>query len=115
MVITSVNNDYVKEVNKLHQKKYRDEKKMFIIEGDHLIDEAYKNGYLKEIITLEDNNVKYDNVKITYVTKDVINKISDINILENVNGYFIYILEELERITPDLYIKFISLDFNGIF
>lgn len=102
MVITSVNNDYVKEVNKLHQKKYRDEKKMFIIEGDHLIDEAYKNGYLKEIITLEDNNVKYDNVKITYVTKDVINKISDQTSGTNIIGICDYI--NTKKITNNLII-----------
>ena len=31
MIITSTNNDYIKYVNKLHQKKYRDEYKSFII------------------------------------------------------------------------------------
>lgn len=77
MVITSVNNDYIKEVNKLHQKKYRDESKTFIVEGDHLISEAYKNGYLKEIIALEDVILKYDDIKTTYVTKEVMDKISE--------------------------------------
>ena len=91
MVITSLNNEYIKEVNKLHQKKYRDESKKFIIEGDHLVSEAYKSGYLKEIITLEDNFVKYDDIKTTYVTKDVMDKISEQISSSNIIGICSYI------------------------
>lgn len=91
MVITSVNNDYIKEVNKLHQKKYRDESKKFIVEGDHLVAEANKNGYLKEIITLEDVLVKYDDIKITYVTKEVMDKISEQISSSNIIGICSYI------------------------
>lgn len=91
MVITSLNNEYIKEVNKLHQKKYRDESKKFIIEGDHLVSEAYKSGYLKEIIILEDNFVKYDDIKTTYVTKDVMDKISEQISSSNIIGICSYI------------------------
>ena len=91
MVITSVNNDYIKEVNKLHQKKYRDESKTFIVEGDHLIGEAYKRGYLKEIITLENNLIKYDDIKIVYVTKEVMDKISEQVSSTNIIGICSYI------------------------
>ncbi len=91
MVITSVNNDYIKEVNKLHQKKYRDESKTFIVEGDHLIGEAYKSGYLKEIITLENNLVKYDDIKTVYVTKEVMDKISEQVSSTNIIGICNYI------------------------
>lgn len=91
MVITSVNNDYIKEVNKLHQKKYRDESKTFIVEGDHLISEAYKNGYLKEIIALEDVILKYDDIKTTYVTKEVMDKISEQISSSNIIGICNYI------------------------
>lgn len=91
MTITSVNNDYIKEVNKLHQKKYRDESKKFIIEGDHLIGEAYKSGYLKEIIALEDIVLKYDDIKITYVTKEVMDKISEQTSGTNIIGICDYI------------------------
>ena len=91
MVITSVNNDYIKEVNKLHQKKYRDESKIFIVEGDHLISEAYKSGYLKEIITLENNLIKYDDIKTVYVTKEVMDKISEQVSSTNIIGICSYI------------------------
>ena len=40
--ITSVQNNKVKEWYKLQQKKYRDETGLFIIEEEHLIEEANK-------------------------------------------------------------------------
>lgn len=91
MVITSLNNEYIKEVNKLHQKKYRDELKKFIVEGDHLVGEAYKSGYLKEIITLEDVFIKYDDAKTTYVTKEVMDKLSEQISSSNIIGICSYI------------------------
>ena len=90
MLITSLNNEYIKEVNKLHQKKYRDELKKFIVEGDHLVGEAYKSGYLKEIITLEDVFIKYDDVKTTYVTKEVMDKLSEQISSSNIIGICSY-------------------------
>ncbi len=42
-MITSLQNETIKEIVKLKQKKYRDEKKMFLIEGFHLIEEARKS------------------------------------------------------------------------
>lgn len=50
MEITSINNPKVKEWIKLKEKKYRDINNLFIVEGDHLVEEALKSGYLKEII-----------------------------------------------------------------
>ena len=47
-VITSLQNTKVKELNKLKEKKYRDDAKLFLVEGDHLVNEAYK-------MTLEHN------------------------------------------------------------
>ena len=42
MIISSVENKKIKEIIKLKNKKYRDEYKMFIVEGEHLVKEAYK-------------------------------------------------------------------------
>ena len=42
--ITSVNNELVKQVAKLQQKKYRDETKTFLLEGFKPIEEAIKSG-----------------------------------------------------------------------
>lgn len=44
MKITSVNNDVVKDTAKLLQRKYRDEKGLFLLEGDKCIQEAIDSG-----------------------------------------------------------------------
>lgn len=73
MEITSINNDRVKYWTHLHEKKFRDQEGLFIVEGDHLVNEAIKNGLAKEIITLDD----FDNDIPTYkVTEDIMKKIS---------------------------------------
>ena len=73
----NINNERIKGLSKLHNKKYRDEEKEFLIEGDHLIKEAINKGYVEEIFLLDgtDNIFDFDNV--TYVTKEVLNKLSE--------------------------------------
>ena len=81
MIITSINNEKIKEIKKLKDKKYRDLNNLFMVEGLHLVSEAYKNNCLKEIICLENTNIDF-NVPITYVKENVIKSISS---LDNVN------------------------------
>ena len=54
MTIDSVDNKKIKNIRKLNQKKYRDETNEFLVEGIHLVKEAYKEGLLKEVV-LEEN------------------------------------------------------------
>lgn len=76
-MIESINNEQIKEIRKLKDKKYRDESNLFLVEGDHLVKEAYKAGYLKKLIVTEDI---YDfDVEKSIVTDKVINSISDLN------------------------------------
>ncbi|CAM3314926.1 TrmH family RNA methyltransferase [Vagococcus fessus] len=42
--ITSTKNAYIKELKKLDKKKYRDETNRYIVEGEHLVQEAIKAG-----------------------------------------------------------------------
>ena len=49
MELTSINNEKVKFWQKLKQKKYRDLEKMFLVEDEHLVNEALKLGVVKEI------------------------------------------------------------------
>ncbi len=77
MTITSLDNKKVKEVVKLQNKKYRDEKGLFIIETLNLINEAYSLGVLKEIYKLESYDLKID-VDIYDVTESVMNKIKQV-------------------------------------
>src|SRR5699024_8448906 len=54
MLITSVQNKQVKEWKKLHERKYRYETKRFLIEGFHLLEEAFKTDQIFEVIIVED-------------------------------------------------------------
>jgi len=73
MEITSVNNNIIKDATKLHQKKYRDMHNLFLIEGEHLYEEAIKFGIIKHIFTV-DRSLTGENVY--YVTNQIIDKIS---------------------------------------
>ena len=50
MLITSIENDKIRRIMKYKEKKYRDIDKMFLVEGEHLVIEAYKAGLLEEIL-----------------------------------------------------------------
>ena len=84
MLITSVNNDRVKELVRLKEKKYRDKCCLFFIEGYDIVSEAYKNGVIKELYVLDGIDCSMD-VPITYVSIDVMKKISD---MESVSEYY---------------------------
>lgn len=53
-LITSVQNQQVKDWKKLHRKKYRQETGTFLIEGYHLIEEAYETDQLIETLIIEE-------------------------------------------------------------
>lgn len=60
-VISSKDNELVKHIKKLKDKKYRDENNEFIIEGVKLIEEAVKeNAKIKKIIICEDTTRTYE-------------------------------------------------------
>ena len=54
MLITSLNNEHIKELCKLNQKKYRDEYGEYIIEGAKIIAEAIKENASKYEAQLKD-------------------------------------------------------------
>lgn len=60
-VISSKDNELVKHIKKLKDKKYRDESNEYIIEGVKLIEEAVKeNAKIKKIIVCEDTTRTYE-------------------------------------------------------
>ena len=76
-MIESINNEQIKEIRKLNDKKYRNESNLFLVEGDHLVKEAYKAGYLKKLILTEDI---YDfDVEKLLVSDKVLQSISELN------------------------------------
>lgn len=84
-IITSVNNNKIKELNKLKEKKYRDESNTYLIEGEHLVYEAYKANLLKELFVLDGEDFSMD-VPITLVSKEVMKKLSSMDSYPNVIG-----------------------------
>ncbi|MBR5662474.1 MAG: RNA methyltransferase [Bacilli bacterium] len=97
MLITSLTNDKVKNLVKLQTKKYRDEERKFLVEGDHLVSEAYKTNNLIEIFAVEDVLVTFADIPVTYVTKEVMKKISEQTSSTNIIGVCKYINNKIDE------------------
>ena len=89
MIITSKDNELIKNIKKLKDKKYRDERNEFIVEGIKMVGEAIKEeANIKNIIICDDcyNNceipseIKYEIAKrkIIYVSQKVFDSITDV-------------------------------------
>jgi len=78
MLYTSLENKKIKNIKKLYTKKYRDEHNEFLIEGEHLVLEAYKKGILKELILEEGIDFKLD-VETSHITSNVLKYISELS------------------------------------
>jgi len=77
--ITSVNNELVKEVVKLQQKKHRDEEKKFLLEGFKPIEEAFLAQIdIEKVFVLKEKAQKYSFLKdkLILTTEPVLKKIS---------------------------------------
>ena len=85
MVIISLDNFKIKELKKLQNKKNRDIHDKFLIEGNHLVEEAYKSGLLLEVIVEESYNIEID-VPKTYVSKKIIKYLSGLESPSNIIG-----------------------------
>ena len=77
MVITSLDNKYIKDI--------LNNNNIFLVEGSHLVDEAYKSKLLLEVILLENEHIDYD-IKTIYVNEKVINKISKLESKSKIIG-----------------------------
>ena len=88
-IITSKDNDFVKHIKKLKEKKYRDINKEYIIEGIKLIKEAIEEkAEIKQIIICEDcdkadiipKELMYEIAKYecVYVNKKIFNTLTDV-------------------------------------
>ena len=85
MVYTSVDNDKIKEIKKLQTKKYRDLTNSFLVEGEHLVDEAYKTGLLEKVIVLDNFQCKMD-VPIINVNLKVMKYLSELDTPSKIIG-----------------------------
>ena len=78
-IITSKNNAFITETAKLKQKKYRDEKNLFCVEGMKLLKEALRSDFrVKYIIYTGDApEIKAVYPQMIQVTREVYKKITD--------------------------------------
>lgn len=75
MIITSLDNEKVKEYFKLRERKHRKNTKKFLVEGLHLVLEAYRYSAIDELILVEGEELPLD-VPTVVVSADVMKKIS---------------------------------------
>ncbi|MBS7021227.1 MAG: RNA methyltransferase [Firmicutes bacterium] len=85
MLYQSVDNKKIKDIKKLHTHKYREKTHTFLVEGEHLVLEAYKKGFLKELILEQDTLFPLD-VETMYVTNNVLSYISELETPQTVMG-----------------------------
>lgn len=90
-MIESVNNERIKEFAKLNSKKYRDETGMFIVEGEHLVEEALKYMEVVEIFSLDGRE------NTTHVSESVMAKLSDLKSVPKV----LALLKKKENSVPN--------------
>ena len=88
MIITSKDNEIIKNIRKLKDKKYRDEKNEFIIEGIKIIEEAMEeNAVIKKIVVCDEcssdlpQDLLYKIAKfdVIYVPEKIFKIITDVN------------------------------------
>lgn len=90
MEITSVNNQLIRDMAKLHQKKYRDELGLFLIEGFHLYEEALKMDVIKTVFTTDDIIQGHN---VIHVSQSVLEKLAKTNNPQKI----ICVCEKLKR------------------
>lgn len=83
MLITSLNNEHIKEILKLKEKKYRDLSNTFLVEGRHLVLEAHREKKIVELILEQDELFPLD-TNTLYVSSSVMRKLSDLSTPSNV-------------------------------
>lgn len=76
MKIESLQNPKVKEWVKLKEKKNRDASGLFLIEGDHLLNEAMVKGVVKEIIS-PDTLFNFEGIPFYEVSTAIMKKLSN--------------------------------------
>lgn len=84
--IQSAKNPRIKELKKLHKKKYREENRAYLLEGFHLIEEAVAaNAVIKEIYVTQKGQREWQNwleklaeIELFFVTDEVMQALSDL-------------------------------------
>lgn len=84
-MITSLTNEKMVALTKLHQRKYRTQQQRFLLVGTHYLEIAYKNNALETIVTSDETFAFYD-VDIILVSQPVLDKLANTTSLAMVVG-----------------------------
>lgn len=85
--ITSVNNSFIKELVLLKDKQVRKDKNLFIVEGYHLVEEAFKHQLLDSVLSTEKSVLDSIDITNKYLVSDaVIKKLSTTKTPQNIIG-----------------------------
>lgn len=75
--INSIQNELIKSIDKLHDKKTRINTKKFIVEGYHLVEEANKHHLLQMVLATKMEDLKkYEHLDTYLVSEQIIKKLS---------------------------------------
>ena len=86
MIYSSIDNERIKNIKKLNTKKYRDQEKLFLVEGEHLVIEASNSKRLKTLIVEENYSFNVEGVEKITCTSKVIKYISELDTPPKVLG-----------------------------
>lgn len=85
--ISSVNNQYIKDLLSLKDKNTRNELKLFLVEGYHLVEEALKHRLLDSVLSTDKEVLECLDVANKYLVSDaVIKKLSTTKTPQNIIG-----------------------------
>ncbi|MFU0252277.1 TrmH family RNA methyltransferase [Spiroplasma sp. Moj] len=87
--INSTQNEHIKLLAKLKEKKYRKEFNLALIEGWNIIDEALQQNIVVEILTTKANQPKlknFNNILLTIVPELILTKLSQSKNSQNIIG-----------------------------
>lgn len=98
MKITSAQNNLIKELALLKNKKERDEKQMFLIDDLDLIKDAYKRKVLLKILTSKLDSLPFglEGIEIIETTDKIIQKLADVKTASGFIGVCEYFINELD-------------------
>ncbi|ATZ18645.1 RNA methyltransferase, TrmH family [Williamsoniiplasma somnilux] len=86
--ITSLSNNKIKKIVKLKEAKVRKVEKKFLIEGKHLIEDAFKKGLVLTLLGSEEqlqtlSHLNTQNIEILVITNPIAEKLSDVVTSQN--------------------------------
>lgn len=112
--ITSTSNPKIKKLLSLRKRSVRYEEQLFLVEGLHLTEEAYKNNQLDLVLSTDESLLnKFNNTKQILVNDLVINKLSTTSTPQNIIG--VVKMKKPELSTSNIYIVLDDVNDPGNF